>query len=233
MNIFCVCGIDTGVGKTMVTGLLAKHLLDHGKSVITNKLVQTGCHGQADDILVHRQIMKIGWKLDDRQRLTCPYCFPFPCSPHLAAKLAGERINTSTLDRSINMLADRYEWLLIEGAGGLMVPLNREINQIDYFKENDFPVILVTSPRLGSINHTLLSLEALHTREMKLAGLVYNLFDQGPREIAHDTLQIFSEALTKYNFDDKIVVLHDQRSSNIEINWQPLFPDINAATSKK
>ncbi len=226
MNIFCVCGIDTGVGKTMVTGLLAKHLLDIGKSVITKKLVQTGCHGQADDILVHRKLMGINWKLDDRQRLTCPYCFPFPCSPHLAAKLAGERIDTNTLDRSVNLLADRYEWLLMEGAGGLMVPLNRETTQIDYLKDGKYPIILVTSPRLGSINHTLLSLEALHSRGMELTGLVYNLFDQGPREIAHDTLQLFSEALIKYKFDDKIVVLHDQRTSDKEINWLPMFPDL-------
>ncbi len=226
MKIFCVCGIDTDIGKTMVTGLIAKHLLDHGKSVITQKLVQTGCQGQADDILMHRKIMGIDWKLDDRERLTCPYCFPFPGSPHLAAKLAGKHIDTNTLDRAINMLADRYDWLLIESAGGLMAPLTREITQIDYLKEDNFPVILVTSPRLGSINHTLLSLEALKTRGMKLAGLVYNLFDHEPREIAHDTLQIFSEALTKYNFEDRIVVLHDRRANQAEINWQPLFPDL-------
>ena len=76
-------GIDTGVGKSIVSGLLARHLLDQGRVVITQKLVQTGCNGRPEDILLHRRLMGAGWHRLDEQRLTCPYCFPFPASPHL------------------------------------------------------------------------------------------------------------------------------------------------------
>ncbi len=224
MNIACVCGIDTGIGKSFATGLLAKYILEKGKTVTTKKLVQTGCHGQADDVLLHRELMEIGWSKADRQRLTCPYCFPFPCSPHLAAKLSGQRIESSLLDKATKKLSEQFEWLILEGAGGLMVPLNRDLTLIDYLSERKYPVILVTSPRLGSINHTLLSLEAIKSRGMELIGLVYNLFDKGPREIAHDTLQIFSESLQKYGFDDKIVVLDDQSSGIKQAEWQTFFP---------
>jgi len=226
MKTICISGIDTGVGKSIVTGLLAKYMLQQGWSVITCKPVQTGSSRPAEDLLVHRHLMGIGWSPDDRQGLTCPFCFSFPGSPHLAAKMAGSRIETAVIDEAISELAKRYDWLLIEGAGGLMVPLNRDYTMIDYIAKHEFPVVLVTSPRLGSINHTLLSLEALYSRKMKLGGLVYNLFEQGPREIAHDTLQVFSLALRQYNFADRILVLQDQRSSQEQPDWQNLLMDI-------
>ena len=119
-----ICGIDTGVGKSVVTGLLARHLLDQGKKVITQKPVQTGCDDRSEDILLHRKLMGADYHAFDEQQLTCPYCFPFPASPHLAAKLAGMEIDPAELDRTTDILAEQVDQLIIEAAGGLMVPLN-------------------------------------------------------------------------------------------------------------
>ncbi|MCI5122149.1 MAG: dethiobiotin synthase, partial [Candidatus Electrothrix sp. AUS4] len=170
-----VCGIDTGVGKTMVTGLLARHLMDQGKVVMTQKPVQTGCKDRPEDILLHRKIMGTGWLSPDDQGLTCSYCFPLPASPHLAAERAGVEIDPARLDAATDTLVGQVDQLIIEAAGGLMVPLTRELVLLDYLQSRSFPLILVTSPRLGSINHTLLCLEAIKHRNMELLGLVYNV----------------------------------------------------------
>ena len=213
-----ICGIDTGVGKSVVTGLLARHLLDQGKIVITQKPVQTGCDGRPEDILLHRKLMGAEWHSLDEQQLTCPYCFPFPASPHLAAKLAGTEIDPAELNRTTDILAKQVDQLIIEAAGGLLVPLNPTLMLIDYLSSRSYPIILVTSPRLGSINHTLLTIEAIRHRDMQLLGIVYNLYGNHPPEIVRDSLQVFKQALTRYGFPEKIMIMPDMKESRAG-NW--------------
>ncbi|MGX9726052.1 MAG: dethiobiotin synthase [Candidatus Electronema sp. VV] len=217
-----VCGIDTGVGKSVVTGLLARHLRERGASVMTMKLVQTGCT-EPEDIRLHRRLMGIGWQPEDEQRLTCPYCFPLAASPHLAAEKAGAAIDPARLDQAADRLAGQFEQLVVEGAGGLLVPLTRSLLLLDYLQARDWPLLLVTSPRLGSINHTLLCLEAVKLRQMRLLGLVYNLHGSHPPEIVNDSLRFFRDALTKYGFPEKIVLLPDLKESRAT-NWNALLP---------
>lgn len=209
-----VGGIDTDAGKSVVTGLLARHLLDQGKAVTTLKLVQTGCTGMAEDIVQHRRLMGQALTDWDRDGTTCPYVFPFPASPLLAARMAGAVIDTAVLDRSIETLRQRHEWLLVEAAGGLLVPLQEHLLLLDYLAAKQLPLILVTSPRLGSINHTRLSLEALRTRSVPLVGLVYNLHGDHPREIVQDTLTECRKALADYGFAPNLVILPDLAESS-------------------
>ena len=218
-----VSAIDTDCGKSVVTGLLARHLLDRGRVVITQKPVQTGCTGRPEDILVHRRLMGAPWHALDEQRLTCSYCLPFAGSPHLAARLAGTTIDPAVIDQATATLARKVDRLIIEGAGGLLVPLTPELLQLDFFARHDFPLILVTSPRLGSINHTLLSLEAIRARDMDLLGLVYNLHGDHPREIVTDTLAVLRQGLHRYGFAETILLLPDTGESR-RVNWDRLLP---------
>ncbi|HHO48096.1 MAG TPA: dethiobiotin synthase [Desulfobacteraceae bacterium] len=201
------CGIDTGIGKSVATGLMARYLLEREEPVITQKLVQTGCSGRPEDIVTHRRLMESGWLDEDEQGLTCPYCFPFAGSPHLAARLAGRIIDADRISAATRRLEQAYRWTLAEGAGGLLVPFNDNLTQLDYLGAQHHPLVLVTSSRLGSINHTLMSLEILRARRQPLAGLVYNLFGGGPDEIVRDSLRLFSRALQENGFADNIVVL--------------------------
>lgn len=199
-KVFCISGIDTDIGKTIVTGLLAKYLVRQGLRTITQKIVQTGCTGISEDILRHRQIMGSGIVDEDRQGLTCPYVFGTPCSPHLAARLAGQVIDCGLIGAATDRLRDRYDVVLLEGAGGLHVPLTEDVTLLDYIGEKGYPVILVTSPRLGSINHTVAALELLHHRGIDLRGLVYNRFpDQDPR-ITADSAAVFPRFLARFAF---------------------------------
>ena len=189
-GVYFVSGIDTDIGKTVATGMLAKQLLQQGKSVITQKPVQTGCQNIADDIAVHRNIMGIPMQEADKQRLTMPEIFSYPASPHLAARLDGRTLDLNKIRAATQQLAAQYEIVLVEGAGGLMVPLTENLLTIDYIQQQAYPVILVTSGRLGSINHTLLSFSALKQYGIQLHSLIFNhIHDSKDETVAGDTLE--------------------------------------------
>ena len=189
-GVYFVSGIDTDIGKTVATGVLAKRLLQQGKSVITQKPVQTGCQNIADDIAVHRNIMGIPMQEADKQRLTMPEIFSYPASPHLAARLDGRALDLHKIRTATEQLAAQYEIVLVEGAGGLMVPLTENLLTIDYIQQQAYPVILVTSGRLGSINHTLLSFSALKQYGISLYSLIFNhIHDSKDETVAGDTLE--------------------------------------------
>ena len=224
-RVVAICGIDTGVGKSVVTGLLAAFLAGQGGKVITQKPVQTGCTGRPEDILLHRRLMDAAWNEYDERGLTCSYCLPFAGSPHLAAEMAGCRIEAAEIDRASEILAAEHDYLLIEGAGGLLVPLGEKLLQLDYFQECGYPIILVTTPHLGSINHTLLSLEAMKKRGVRLLGLVYNLYGDNPVQIVRDSRRVMERALKNYGFSCPIVLLPDYHESR-SINWRPVVGDM-------
>jgi len=202
--------------------LLAGFLLARGHSVITQKPVQTGCTGKAEDILLHRRLMDAPWNDFDEQGTTCSYCFPFPASPHLAARLANSTIDPEVISRDSATLAAAHEFLLLEGAGGLLVPLNDNLMLLDYLQQCGYPLMLVTSPRLGSINHTLLALEAIKARNIQLLGLIYNLYGNNPVEIVRDSLQVFKQALLTDGLISPVLLLPDYRETR-SVNWQPLL----------
>ena len=189
-GVYFVSGIDTDIGKTVATGMLAKQLLQQGKSVITQKPVQTGCRDIAEDIAVHRKIMGIPMQEADKQKLTMPEIFSYPASPHLAARLDGRALDLDKIRTATQQLAAQYEIVLVEGAGGLMVPLTENLLTIDYIQQQAYPVILVTSGQLGSINHTLLSFAALKQYGIQLHSLIFNhIHDSKDETVAGDTLE--------------------------------------------
>ena len=197
--VYFISGIDTGIGKTYTTGYLAKLWNAQGKKTITQKLIQTGNVDISEDIQQHREIMGMGWFPEDESKLTMPEIFTYPASPHLATKIDGREIDFQKIENATAQLAEKYDVVLLEGAGGLMVPLTTALLTIDYVAEKKLPVILVTSGRLGSINHTILSLEALKSRGLELYALAYNLKDQSQDElISKDTADYLKTYLAKY-----------------------------------
>jgi dethiobiotin synthetase len=205
--IVFVTAIDTGVGKTYATGLLARYLLQSTTSVITMKLAQTGCTGISEDILEHRRLMGIDLLPEDRDGATCPYVFPFPASPHLAAREVGVEISPARLRDGIDDLASRYEHVIIEGVGGLCVPLTETVTLLDFMAEARYPTLVVSTPKLGSINHTLLTLEALRTRDVPIAGVLYNRHLEAPQAITDDSRALFRDWLKQHGSADVVIDL--------------------------
>ena len=188
-NIYFVSGIDTDAGKSYCTAWLACKWMREGQQVVTQKLVQTGNTGRSEDIDLHRRLMGTGPLAEDREGLTMPEIYSYPCSPHLAARIDRRPVDLLKIGRATQELARRYDRVLVEGAGGLMVPLQDELLTIDYVARCGYPLVFVTSGKLGSINHTLLSLEAIQRRDIRLHTVLYNLYPP----VADPTIQADTE----------------------------------------
>lgn len=196
-KVLFITGIDTNIGKTYATGMLARTLAEKGKKVITQKMIQTGCKDVSEDIEMHRRLQGIPFTEEDKEGITCPYIFTYPCSPHMAAELDGRTIDLQVITRATRRLQEKFEYVLLEGAGGLMVPNSFDSLAIDYIKEQNYPVVLVTSGKLGSINHTLLSLFACKQYGIQVKALLYNLFPDTDTAITKNTQEYLMHYVKK------------------------------------
>ena len=152
--------------------------------------------------------MGTGYLPEDKEGLTMPEIFSYPCSPHLAAHIDNRPIDFGKIERATRELARRYDIVLVEGAGGLMVPLTEEYLTIDYIAEKNYPLIFVTSGKLGSINHTLLSLEAVKHRGITLDTVLYNLYPTvEDTTIQNDTMQYIRDYLARHFPETKFEVV--------------------------
>ena len=200
-NILFISGIGTNVGKSYATGWLANKLNSEKKNAITLKMIQTGNDGYSEDIDIHRKIMGLPLLDEDKDFTTAPIIMTYPASPHLAAKIDHCTIDLSKIDSSTEKLFEKYDTILMEGAGGLMVPITETYTTIDYIREHNLPLALVTNGQLGSISHTLLALEAIKTRQIKLKYVVYNPYFDEDKIIAEETQKYLGEFLKK-NFPE-------------------------------
>ncbi|RSK24675.1 dethiobiotin synthase [Bhargavaea beijingensis] len=175
---FWVIGTDTNVGKTFVTTWLMRYFQSKG-TAIPYKPVQTGMIDDGTpyygDTYFYRQFSQT--ELDGRQVNT--YSFPTPASPHYAARLEGQTIEGERILRQIKRLTSRYDHVICEGAGGLYVPLDEKRGYCfqHLVKDSKLPVVLVTRTSLGTINHTLLTVEALRACGIPIIGIVFNGFE--------------------------------------------------------
>ncbi|MDO4462069.1 MAG: dethiobiotin synthase [Bacteroidia bacterium] len=208
---YFISGVDTDCGKTYVTGCLAAYLRHRGVNVITQKPVQTGCETVADDLVEHRKAMGVGIQLEDKERRTCSYLFRKPASPQLAARLEGVTIDVNKISSDTEYLLSKYDVVLVEGAGGLMVPLNDDYLNIDYVSQQKLPLVLVTSSKLGGINHALLSMEACKNRNIDIKCIVFNRMPKDDPILADDAYQVIKKYALRLYPDIKVI---DFRSSD-------------------
>ena len=208
-KVYFISGMDTNIGKSYSTGYLAREWNAKGIRTITQKMIQTGNSLVSEDIKLHRHIMGCGWLPEDDERLTMPEIFTYPCSPHLASEIDKRAINFNKIKYATQQLSERFDAVLLEGAGGLMVPLTRKYLTIDYIQDNQYPLILVVSGRLGSINHILLSLEAVQKRNIQLHTLIYNLYEDrdGDPIIREDTKTFIHQYIKDFFPETKIMEL--------------------------
>lgn len=206
-NVLFLSGIDTDAGKTYATAFLARRFMEQGRSVITQKFVQTGCRDYSEDIAAHRRLMGINPLPEDLDHTTAPVIFTYPASAQLAARLDGREIDLVAIDNATKVLASRYDNVIIEGAGGLMVPLTDDFLTIDYVKSRNLSIVLVTNGILGSINHTLLSLEAIESRGITLDTVIYNTYYDSDKVIAADTLGFIRRYLGRRHPQTELLIL--------------------------
>ena len=204
-GVYFVSGIGTGVGKTVATGAMARYLVSSGRDAITVKMVQTGNDCGSEDLAAHRRMMGGVSFPEDAAGLTAPEIFSFPSSPALAASLEGKTVDLAKIARAVAKCAAAHEVTLVEGAGGMDVPLTDDVLAADFAAAQGWPLILVTCGSLGAINHALLSLDAAKMRNLPLAGVVHNSFFSDDPRLDEDAVAAVSRHLRRIGSHANIV----------------------------
>ena len=190
---------------------------------ITMKLVQTGNDGFSEDLDKHRAMMGVPPFPEDKAGLTAPQIFRFPASPHLAALLEKRELDLDAIRRAVTEVSKRYDVVLLEGAGGLAVPLTEELLTVDFAAELGCPLILVTSGRLGSLNHTILSIEAAASRGMVVAGTVYNRYPAADPIIDADSPRMIRKYLKRHRMPEVLVELPKVGEPLPDVDFSAIF----------
>ena len=185
--VICITGTGTGIGKTIVTGLLAS-TISKSQSVVTQKWVQSGDLDSPDiathDVIACQNIDPCF--IPDRQ----VYSFNQPVSPHLAARLNQTHIDLLRLQSATQRLSSLFQSVLVETSGGVMVPLSNTETMGDLIVKMNLPTIVVIPNQLGTINHALLTLQYLKQRNVSVLGFILNNFSDHSDPLYQDNPRI-------------------------------------------
>jgi dethiobiotin synthetase len=178
---FFITGTDTEVGKTLIASALILKIkaLVPNQTVMGFKPVVAGTSQSAAGLMVNEDLesLKLASGYLGNASDLCPYLLPTPAAPHLVAKSMGVTLELSTMLSAYEDMRAQVDWIVVEGAGGFLVPINQEQDLGDLAQALQMPVILVVGLRLGCINHALLSAGAITQRGLTLAGWVANTID--------------------------------------------------------
>jgi dethiobiotin synthetase len=165
-----ITGTDTGVGKTVVAAGLVASLRNSGVDIGVMKPIETGFSLGSSDAFFLKRVAGV----DDPLENICPYRFKFPLSPYTAAQLEKASIRLDKIRQAYHRLMKRHQGILVEGAGGLLVPITRKMTMADLALRLNLPLLIVARTSLGTLNHTLLTVEVARRRGVKVAGVIFN-----------------------------------------------------------
>lgn len=192
-----ITGTDTGVGKTYVAAAIAGALRQQGVDVGVMKPVETGCPFR-DGRLAPADALTLmnAAGVDDPLELVNPYRLVLPLAPSVAASIENVKIEKTRILSCFRTLSERHEFMIVESAGGIMVPILQDYLYLDLAGDMGLPVLIVARPNLGTINHTLLTVSVLRTRGVETAGIVINQSEDRPSGLAEKTSPSVIERLS-------------------------------------
>jgi len=177
-----ITGTDTGVGKTVVACGILRDLIADGVRAGAYKPVCSGAEATAGGELRWSDVDALADALEGRfpaERI-CPQCFVAPLAPPLAAVSEGRRVDPALLRAGYEWWRDQVDLLIVEGAGGLLSPIAEGVSNADLARDFSLPLVIVAADRLGTINHTLLTVEAALARGLRVAGILLNRVSESP-----------------------------------------------------
>jgi len=192
---YFVTGTDTDVGKTHVACQLIQQYVDQGLKVIGMKPVAAGCE-LVDGAWVNEDVQKLtaASNVTAPAELVNPYCFKEYIAPHLAAERAGVEIQLDTILQAYQQLTTMADVVIVEGAGGFLVPLNSKVGLAELAEALAIPVVMVVGMRLGCISHSLLTVESIKARGLTLHGWVANHIDP-EMDLREENVQTIAQQL--------------------------------------
>jgi dethiobiotin synthetase len=175
-----ITGTGTGVGKTVVTAGLALLLQKHGIDVGVMKPIETGCRLRSGKRIGRDALyLMSAARSQDHLDLVNPYCFKAPLAPVVSARQEGKTIEPHRIVESYRQLANRHSFMLVEGVGGLLVPLTQQMTALDLIHLLNLPIVIVADNFLGVINHTLLTVRCAEDSGLTIKGIVFNHTHKG------------------------------------------------------
>ena len=185
---FFITGTDTGVGKTLIAGGIARILHKAGHKVGVFKPVATGCrHHWEGTVSRDSEFLAYCANSDLRLSTINPVGFVTPAAPIVSAAEEHRQIDFNTIVAAYKEICQNSDIVIVEGIGGIRVPLTENFDLRDLAVEFDLPVVIVTRPSLGTINHTLMTIDSIRAANLKIAGVVINGYDSTNATIAEET----------------------------------------------
>lgn len=184
-NLF-ITGTDTDVGKTYVTGLIVKKMISSGFDTTYFKAAASGNDRDQNGALIPGDaalVQKLSGLKDDLSELI-PYVYEVALSPHLASQIEGNPVDLKVVKEYYHKLAKKHPYITMEGSGGILCPINMDNQELwleDVIKAFDMDCIIVANAGLGTINHTVLTIEYMRQKKMTVKGVILNHFHPGDR----------------------------------------------------
>jgi dethiobiotin synthetase len=197
LNGYFVTGTDTEVGKTLISGALILKLREQGINAIGFKPVVAGTYQDATGKTLNEDVetLRIASNLGSNELNLCPYVLDQPAAPHLVAARQSLKLEMSVMAEAFQNIQNQADCVVVEGAGGLLIPLNDQKDLSDFAKEIHLPIIVVVGMKLGCINHALLTYEAIKARNLNIAGWIANtLYTEMP--LLQENLQTLKTRMT-------------------------------------
>lgn len=183
-----VTGTDTGVGKTLLAGAIARWLYQDSLRVAVCKPCATGCvHRREGLVSEDAEFLAHCAHARHPLDLICPQRYSEPLAPAIAAERAGQPLDWQAIDRSIRLMSRDSDVMVVEGVGGVMVPMDKRRTFLDVIAWLKLPTLVVARAGLGTINHTLLTLQALRRRGVSVAGVLINRYPTDTPSTAEET----------------------------------------------
>lgn len=230
-----ITGTDTGVGKTLIAGAIAKILSQKGKKTGVFKPVATGCRKtKAELVSEDAEFLKSCTNIELELGAINPVKFEIPAAPFPCEKAEKRKVDFRKIADAYKKICQKSDFVIVEGIGGIKVPITAKIDVLELSKAFKLPVIIVARSKLGTINHTLLTIEAVRRAGLSLAGVVINGYDEKTKDFAEQTNARIIEKLGKVKilavvpFDDKtnmkkFIIERKILKSLKKVNWLKLI----------
>ena len=183
-----ITGTDTGVGKTVIAGAIADWFRRHGYRVAVCKPVATGCVKRREGLISEdAEFLAACADASHPLDLICPQRYAEPLAPAIAAERAGRPLDWSAINQALQIMSADADVLIVEGVGGILVPLDQNYTVLDLAMRLNLPTVVVGRAALGTINHTLLTVSALRGADIPVAGVIINRYPTDTPEAAEET----------------------------------------------
>ena len=209
-----ITGTDTGVGKTLIAGAIAKILSQEGQKVGVFKPIASGCRREREGLVSpDAEFLAYHSNCDFPLSVISPVCYATPAAPIVCERCESRKVDFEQISAAYQYICDNSDIVIVEGIGGVRVPISDGVDVLDLAGEFKLPVVIVARPNLGTINHTFLTIDSIRLANLELAGIVICGFNELDADVAETT---GPEVIARCGRTQILSVVHFDEDSNVD-----------------